>query len=61
MVTIVKRSKKPFKSGKLIEVAVGNGTHNITGFPTYILSDGSFVEVRKCKVIEGLCLDYEEN
>lgn len=61
MITIVKRSKKPFKSGKLTEVVVGNGTHNVTGFPTYVLSDGSFVEVRKCRVIEGLYLDNEEN
>lgn len=45
-----KRSKKPFKSGILINTVRDHGIHDITGNPVYYFEeDDSMVECRMCR------------
>lgn len=43
---IIKRSKKPFKSGKYVEKVISEGDNPITGKPAFIIADNIFVEKR---------------
>lgn len=46
---VVKQSKKPFKSGNLINTVVGVIEHPQLKIPAYVFKeDDSYVEVRKC-------------
>jgi hypothetical protein len=46
---VVKKSKKPFKSGMKVETIVEIIRHPILNEDAYLLSDGSVVAVKICK------------
>lgn len=48
---IMKKSKKPFKSGKQVEVVISEGINPITDKEAYILAD-CVVDKRICIVVE---------
>lgn len=52
----VKKKKKPFKSGLLINTVRGIITHPILNVPAFVFyEDDSYVDCRKCIVVE----DYD--
>lgn len=53
---IVKRSGKPFKSGKKVGVAMAICVHDHTTNPAFLMDDGSQVECRRCKVADDAAL-----
>lgn len=52
MFSVIKRSKKPFKSGLIIERAYGTVTNPYSNKVAYLLEDGSYVDVYQCRVID---------
>lgn len=46
---VIKKSGKPFKSGKKIEVVIKTTINSNTGLAAYSLEDGSIVDIKQCK------------